>query len=128
MKNSRNITLFDGKYLTNSYKRSGDMTKLVCQEFTPVEYIHVRQATLHAVVENMTIAYCPSALVFHAAVNVTLRNVIITNNYSLHGFIGICLSTRHTHEIYVQKLLGWYIFSSAIVIGDINSKIRTCSL
>ena len=66
----------------------------------PIIHECIKQETLHAVVENMTVAYCPSALVFHATVNATFRNVIITNNYSLGLLVSTCQQFTLTKSMF----------------------------
>ena len=74
--NSRNISLLGGKNLTNSGKASRGMTKIVCQGFSSGG---IQAGSSNFIfVENVTIAYCPYALSFNATVNITVRNVVIT--------------------------------------------------
>ena len=74
MNNSKNITLLGGKDLPNSGKLLEGPTNIVCQELRSGG-IHVRNSNF-TVVENVTIAKCIQALVFHATVNATVAMLL----------------------------------------------------
>ena len=124
IENSRNITLLGGKQVPNSDISSRGMTEIVCQGFI-FQGIHVSNSNT-TVVENMTIAHCPSAVFFDEAINATVRNVMITGSSSVGLRLATCQSFTLTKSTLENCAVGISLEgSSSSELA--NSQVNNCS-
>ena len=124
IKYSTNVTLLGGNGMTNSNEISGDMTQILCQKKFGYRGIIVKLSNF-IVVENITIRYCTSALVFDFAGQTTVTNVLIT-----HSFAGLrvysCQLFTLTKSVFEYCVVG--ISLNGWLSSEIsNSQLNNCS-